>query len=147
MDFRDASMECCLQGFHCQRLRQLLTQMPRPYHTREGIHEQSDRDEVSFQAHISDIADPDLVASGDFKGLKSVDIGTLSLKRCRGLTDTFDGHRKIRGFHQSRNPAIPNGVSLIHQELCDTPIPVCRIPAANASISVRRTSSDGSIFG
>lgn len=55
-------MECCLQGFQGQRLRQLLTQLPRFYHTREDIHEQSGIDEASFQAHISDIADPDLIS-------------------------------------------------------------------------------------
>ena len=38
-------------------------------HTREDIHKQGDIDEVSFQADISDITDPDLIASGDLKRL------------------------------------------------------------------------------
>ena len=54
--------------------------MPRSYHTRADIHEQSDIDEVSFQAHISDIADPDLIASTDLKRLQSVDPRMLLVK-------------------------------------------------------------------
>ena len=51
---------------------------------------------MSFESNISDIANPDLIASGDLKGLKSVDPGTHPLKRLRGLTDTFDANREVR---------------------------------------------------
>ena len=74
----------------------MLTQMPSSYHASEDIHEQTNIDEVSFESNISDIANPDVIASGDLKGLKSVDPGTHPLKRLRGLTDTFDGNREVR---------------------------------------------------
>ena len=54
----------------------MLTQMPSSYHASEDIHEQTNIDKVSLESNISDIANPDLIASGDLKGLKSVDPGT-----------------------------------------------------------------------
>ena len=102
--------------------------MPSSYHAREDIHEQSNIDEAFLEVDVCNIANPDLIASGDLKGLKSVDPGTHPLKRLRGLTDTFDGNREVRRFHQSCNASIPNGVSHTHQQLCDTPIPIRRIP-------------------
>ena len=89
----------------------MLTQMPNSYHTREDIHDPCDIDEVSFESHISDIANPDVIASGDFNGLKSVDPGRHLPERPRGLTDTFDRHREVRRFHQTGNASISDSVS------------------------------------
>ena len=105
----------------------MLTELPPSYHSGEDIHEQSDIDEVSLESDISNIANPDLIASTDIKRLQAIHIGTHTLNGGRGLTDTFDSNAEVPGFHQSGNAAIPNRVSLIHQQLRDTPIPVCRI--------------------
>ena len=84
-------------------------------------------DEVSFESHISNIANIDVITSGDLKGLKSVAPRTFLPERPRGLIDTFDGHRKGLFFHQAGDAFIPNGVSFGYQQLRDTSIPVCRI--------------------
>ena len=44
---------------------------------------------MSLQADVSDIAHPDLIASGDLKRLQLVDPRTLLVKRFRGLTEMF----------------------------------------------------------
>ena len=106
----------------------MLTQMPSSYHSSEDIHKQTNIDEVSSKPNVSNVANPDLIASRDLKVLKSVAPGTHPLKRFRGLTDTFDGNREVGGFHQSGNASIPNGVSHAYQQLCDTPISIGRIP-------------------
>ena len=93
----------------------------------EDIHEQRDIDEIALESDISHIAHPDLIASTDVKRLQAIHPRTHTRKGGRGLTDTFDGNREVLGFHQSGNAPIPNGVSLMHQQLCDTPIPVRRI--------------------
>ena len=48
---------------------------------------------------VGNIADPDLIASGDIKGLKSIPQGVHTINGGRGLTDTFERNREICGFH------------------------------------------------
>ena len=61
----------------------MLTQMPRSNHASEDIYEQRDIDEASVETDVGNIADPDVIASGDLKGLKAVDPETHPLKRLR----------------------------------------------------------------
>ena len=77
----------------------------------ENSNEQRNIDEVSFESHVSNIANIDLITSGNLKGLKSVAPGTFLPERPRGLTDTFDGHREVLFFHQAGNASIPDSVS------------------------------------
>ena len=90
--------------------------------------EQRNIDEVSFETDVGNIAYPDLIAPRDLKGLKAIHPGTQTVNGCRGLTDTFDTNRQVRRFHQSRDASITYGVSHTHQQLCDAPIPIFRIP-------------------
>ena len=102
----------------------MRTQLPRPYHASENIHEECEIDEALLELDVGNISHPDLIGSTDFKLLNSVDPRGLSFKGSRGLTDAFHRYREIRCFHQPGDASIPNGVSLIHQQLCDTPIPI-----------------------
>jgi hypothetical protein len=129
MDLWHASVQCFFQGFQGQRLRQMLTQMPSSNHASEDIHEHRNIDEASVETNIRYIANPDLILATDVKHFESIHPRLRTFKRSCGLTgNPFHRYREILFFHQSSNAAIPNGVSLIRQQLRDTSIPVCRIP-------------------
>ena len=90
MDLRDASVQCCLQGFQRQRLCQLLTEFPPSDHAGEDIHEEREIDEVSLESDVSNIAHPDLIASIDLKGLQVIDPRTHTVSGVSHLRRAFD---------------------------------------------------------
>ena len=124
----------------------MLTQMPSSDHTREDIHEQSDRDEASLEADVGNIADPDLIASTDLKVFEAIHPRTRSVNGGRGLTDTFHRYRHVQSFHQAGNTFIPNGVSPTQNHLCDTPISVCRIPQCQRLYFIPQDDFTGGLF-
>ena len=68
----------------------MLTEFPRSYHADEDIHEKREIDEVSLESDVSNIADPDLIASTDLKGLQVIDPRTHTFSGVSRLTRTFD---------------------------------------------------------
>ena len=93
----------------------MLTEFPASYHSGEDIHEQSDIDEVSLEADVCNIANPDLIAARDVKRLNAIPPRMHTISGVGRLTSAFNSNTEVLGFHQSGNTAIPNGVSLIHQ--------------------------------
>ena len=79
------------------------------------------------ETDVGNITDPDLIASADVQTFESVDPRVLPFKGVRGSTDAFHRDREVRSFHQAADASIPNGVSLVDQQLRDTSIPVCGI--------------------
>ena len=108
-------------------MRQVLTEIPRSYHASEDIHEQREIDEASVEADVGDIADPDLIATTDIKGLQAILPRLPTLSGVGRLTRTFDSDREIGFFHQPGDALIPNGGPFSHQQLRDTSISVCWI--------------------
>ncbi len=106
----------------------MLADLPASYHASEDIHEHRNIDEVSVEADIRYIANPDLITSTDVKCFKAIHPRLHTFKRPRGLTgNPFDRNRQVLGFHKSCDASIPNGVSHTQQHLRDTPISIFRI--------------------
>ena len=127
VNLRDAVAECLFKGFERQRLVQVLTQMPRFDHSGEDIHEQGEIDEASFETDVGNICYPDLILMTDLKVFKQIAPRFLPPQRFCGLTRTLERYQEILLFHQSSDTAGANSVSLTHEQLRDTPIPVSRI--------------------
>ena len=83
----------------------MLTDMPPSDHAREDIHEQREIDEASLETHISNIADPDLIASTDLKRLQAIHPRRHPFSGVRRLTgNPLDCDCEVRFFHQSGQP-------------------------------------------
>ena len=127
MSLTDAVAKCLLERFECQKLVQVLTEVPRFDHSGENIHQQAEIDETSIETHIGNIADPDLIRMRDLNVFEQVAPRFIPLKRSCCSTRTLDADQEMILFHQSSDTSGPNAVSLTHEELGDTPISVSRI--------------------
>ena len=105
----------------------MLPELPRFDDSGENIHDQADIDKTSIETTVCNISHPDLILMRNLKVFEQVTPRFIPLKRSCGLTGTFDGDQEMILFHQPSDAPGPNAVSLTHEELGDTPIPVSRI--------------------
>ena len=75
----------------------MVADLPPSYHASEDIHEQSDIDEMSLEADVGYIANPDLIVPRDIKILKSIPPRMPPVLGVSRLTRTFSSNAEVLG--------------------------------------------------